>query len=334
MPDKVLNPERQQFSRPVETTPVINGATCLVSIDVDAIRSTLSVNWQLDFRKNPALPPLTDDRLEAELLRQILDGLAGCPAGSRAKLQLRYHCDPKPVAAPPVPPGRFTTWRDWSEPVAVAHVLRQNAALLDGKVQKVYLSSCYSQEYLDPVDAAFSIPSVEYVVTCDDIVNLIPGKMSGSEYPNIGKPAPLGVIVWSREGGKQIAHVPTTRVGADEEYDLYSGRIMHRACGVPRDISGDSRVVVGFYDTAAGAMAAASAMVQAMAEVEAGLKMSKLGCPATCPRGVLGPVTVSNLTVDTRTTLLQLIASLFWARWKYEGVARFSWAAQYTCTRP
>lgn len=104
-------------------------------------------------------------------------------------------------------------------------------------------------------------------------------------------------------------------------------------CPDKHTLTGSGRVNVGFFSSSAVAEAEASALVQTRAETDAGLAFNKFECEGRlCLKKSMGAVTVTPGAVwSSRLTLLGLLASLFWAGWRYEGKADYTWSVEVTC---
>jgi hypothetical protein len=146
-------------------------------------------------------------------------------------------------------------------------------------------------------------------------------------------------IVWIKENNRQIALAPGTEVREDERFNPYSNTIEKKsspptgACPTIGAISGRGDFTVSFYDEEKFAAAAASAMVDRDAQLEAERAMSNFKCPNPgCQRKRLGPVTIANITsYGTRATLSAVTASAFYGGWKYEGHSSYDWNSSVIC---
>ena len=223
--DKVINEELNQFSRSVPTVPVFNGATCLVCIDVSAIGGAENLTWAVNANGNPSIPQWTTVSTEAAILSEITTKIAACPAGSNIKLQFLYHLDSKKLYQRDS--GMIKQSFEWNQYLSVETVLRQLAQARNNRIAKVYLTSCESQSRTTTVDAAFSLPGVTHVITVDDIIELQCGTIAGAEYPTF-LPKPVNVIVWEKEGNKQIAKIPENKVTENQKFDITTNTVVIR----------------------------------------------------------------------------------------------------------
>lgn len=223
--DEVINQELYQYSRSVPTVPVFNGATCLVCIDVSAIGGAENLNWAVSANGNPTVPQWSTASTETAIVNEITTKIAACPAGSNVKLQFLYHLDPKNLYQRDgaIIKQNFA----WDQGQTVENVLRQLAQAGNNRVTKVYLTSCESQSRTSTVDAAFSLPGVTHVVTVDDIIELECGSIKGASYPTF-IPQPVNVIVWEKEGNKQIAKIPEEKVSETEKFDINTNTVVNR----------------------------------------------------------------------------------------------------------
>lgn len=227
--DKVIDQELNQFSRSVATVPVFNGATCLVCIDVTAIGGAENLNWVLSANGNPAVAQWSTTAIETAMINEITTKIAACPAGSNVKLQFLYHLDEKPLYQRDgnIIKNNFK----WFQYQSVETVLRQLGQAGNNAITKVYLASCVSQSRTSTVDASFSLPGVTHVVTVDDIIELQCGTMAGAGYENHQPtfvPKPVNIIVWEKEGNKQIAKIPKKKVSEKQKFDINTNKVVNR----------------------------------------------------------------------------------------------------------
>jgi hypothetical protein len=185
---------------------------------------------------------------------------------------------------------------------------------------------------------------VTHVVTVDNTIALSCGTIEGLGWDDYlhqptFRPSSVRVIVWIKEGNKQIAQVPDREVGPDERFNPHTNTVEPKStppppsCPTTSPLSGQSRRSVVYYDSAAAAKAAADAIADEDAEVQARLELNKFQCPNPgCKTKRLGPVTVViTNSYGTRVTLGALIASLFNLSWKYEGVVKYDWTSSVIC---
>ncbi len=224
--DTVIDAELRQFSRQVEAIPAFNGATCLCCIDVTAIGGDANLKWAIQANSNPNTPQWSDAQAEAAILNEINTKIAQCPAGSSVKLQFMYHLDPKPLFEK-APDGKERQTYQWAQYKSVEAVLRQLATNPNSPIRKVYLTSCCSQSRPSTVNEAFKIPTVTHVITVDDVIELACGTIKGAKYPTFD-PQPVNVIVWEKEGDKQIAKIPKKKIGKDEQFDINTNTVKKR----------------------------------------------------------------------------------------------------------
>lgn len=213
MTDRRLDSEYEQYEREVDSIPVVNGAKCLVWIDVTSLGSDLAMRMVQSSGKGP-----TDQELADAIADAVAAKVAGkCPEGP-VKLEIQYHFDSKPIED-----GRGTT-RLWQQQDSIGPALRKLASQpVGGRIQKLYLKGCYSDTELELVDAAFGLPGVQFVITVDDIVFLMPpGVFCGGDV-NF-KPQPLGVTIWKKEGDRQIAQ-KGDRLDKYERYNAHTGMV-------------------------------------------------------------------------------------------------------------
>jgi hypothetical protein len=227
--DKVINAELNQYSRSVPTVPVFNGATCLVCIDVHSIGGTENMNWLLSANGNPAFPQWNPAAIETAMVNEITTKISACPAGANVKIQFLYHEDTKQLYHRDgnIIKNNF----DWNQYQSVENVLRHFGQAGNSRISKVYLTSCESQLRTSTVDAAFSLPAVTHVVTVDDIIELQCGTIAGAGYVNhqpTFRPNPVNIIVWEKEGNKQIAKIPEKKVSEKQKFDINTNSVVNR----------------------------------------------------------------------------------------------------------
>lgn len=223
--DELLNAEFNQYSREVENIPAFNGATCLVCIDVHTIGMDENLKWAIRANADPAEPQWSTTITEAAMIQEINQKIAACPAGSNVKLQFMYHLDDKKQYHRDNGIIRHTF--DWSEYLSVESVLQQLAQAGNTRITKVYLTSCSSQSRTSTVNAAFGLPNVTHVVTVDNTILLGCGSIAGAKYPTF-EPQEVKVIVWIKEGDKQIAQVPEDAMKEDKKFDIGSNSVVPR----------------------------------------------------------------------------------------------------------
>ena len=83
---------QNQFECDVEQVEHFNGAKCLVVVDVTRLGNKEALKRAQAGKPPPSAAEL-GDLIEAEVRKKI----AACPAGEKAKVQLMYHSDPKPL---------------------------------------------------------------------------------------------------------------------------------------------------------------------------------------------------------------------------------------------
>jgi hypothetical protein len=223
--DKVINAELNQYSRSVPNVTAFNGATCLVCIDVSSIGGSENLKWAVSANGNPAIPQWTTASIESAMITEINTKIAACPAGSNVKLQFLYHLDPKMLYHRDT--SIIKQSFSWNQYLSVETVLRQLAQAGNNRITKVYLTSCESQSRTSTVDAAFSLPGVTHVVTVDDIIELQCGSIAGASYPTF-IPQPVNVIVWEKEGNKQVAKIPENKVSEKQKFDINTNTVVNR----------------------------------------------------------------------------------------------------------
>jgi hypothetical protein len=336
MPVEYL-PHQQQ--RRVETIPTFNGANCLVCVDVPAIVSRESSAWGSRYLRDRTTPALTDADLSGAILAALDAEISQkCPTGA-VKVQFLFHYGGAYIDSRPFPTKRYVSYV-----ALLQQVLQQLAARAGNRITKFYLAGCSSHEYTQLVDAAFSGPGVTHVVTVDSTIALSCGSIEGLGWDEklnqpTFQPDSVRVIVWVREGGKQIAQVPDREVKPSERFNVVSNTIEPKSvpatgpCPTRDPLSGSHSRRVGYYNTAAAALAAATAIVQQDAVVEARFASNKFRCPNPgCQKKSVGPITtVVRNVYATRTTLGALVASLFSLSWKYEGVVDYDWTSSVIC---
>lgn len=182
------------------------------------------------------------------------------------------------------------------------------------------------------------------MVTVNSTIGLACGFIEGHSWDEQGwqptfDPAPVKVIVWTKKGNKQIAHVPDRDVEKNERYNVITNSIEEKSAppqsGCPSftQLSGTATRRVAYYTSAAAAIAAANAVAPDDADVEARLAMNAYRCPnLACQQKTLGPVTVSiTSTTSHLFSLIALVTSFISLSWRYEGRVTYSWAATVSC---
>lgn len=332
MPDRKLNSDYPQYEREVDSIPVINGATCLIWIDV----TSLGGAFALSMAQSTGVGP-TDQQLGDAIHDAIVAKMqAECPEG-QVKLELQYHFSEKPVEA-----GQSKT-RKWQQQNSIEAALRRLAGEAAGeRIQKVYLKGCYSDGDLNLVDAAFSFPNVEYVVTVDDILILLPpGVITGAD--GGFKPQPVGVTIWKKEGESQIAQKSEERVDDDERYNIHTGTVEDKSdpitgpCPTVTPLRGSESnwVMSGSLKAVDSYIATLQASgVDHIATGYAGAKASKQANDHNCrnphcqKKRVTTPV-VSNL----HFTRVQSFWWLLLFQVHYNAYMNFDWTAEMWCER-
>lgn len=223
--DELINAEFNQYSREVENILAFNGATCLVCIDVHAMGMDENLKWALRANANPAEPQWTTNLTEAAIIQEINRKIAACPAGSNVKLQFMYHLDSKPQYHFVNDTIKHTY--NWFQHLSVEAVLQRLAQAGNTQITKVYLTSCSSQSRTSTVNAAFGLTNVTHVVTVDDTILLGCGSIAGAKYPTF-EPQEVKIIVWIKEGDKQIAQIPDDAMDEDNKFDIGSNSVVPR----------------------------------------------------------------------------------------------------------
>jgi hypothetical protein len=327
MADELLDPERQQYSRPVEALPQFNGGTCLVTIDVMGVGTAVGFDWVTKHRLNASLPPPTDADIADAIVAQIAVEAAKCPAGSIVKLQLMYHCDPKRVWG--LDAAGKVAERQWRLQDSVLAALRKLAQRGRPAIAKVYLCGCYSDNDRDLVAAAFAIPGVTHVITVNDIIELAPGSIAGAVYPTF-QPHEVLVTVWIKEGGKQIRLTPGHPVSKDDKFDIPTNTVKDRKCPTTETLTDSTRFTVGYWNTAALAIAGGNALLPTTATQEATKAFRSYQCPcATCSTKQMGAVSFAGSTVTP--SLSWLASAIFWKK-SYKATVVCRWSVPVTCT--
>lgn len=109
------------------------------------------------------------------------------------------------------------------------------------------------------------------------------------------------------------------------------------ACPTTDTIRGSSEYEAAPVATAAGAIAAANALLQGRADTEAGLAFNAYTCPnPACPAKSLSPVTATPKTGFPKATALSLFAVLktifdLFQTTYYTGEMEYDWTATITC---
>lgn len=222
--DTTIDEELKQYSRSVDAIPAFNGATCEICIDVSAIGERENLRWAGQYKADPTVADLSNADVEAAILADVNAQIANCPAGSNIKIQFLYHYDAKKLFKKPAAPGGSIT-RNWDQYESVEAVL---AALANNqRLTKVYLAGCLSHRRPTTVNAAFQPPKVTHVVTVDACILLECGTIKGAEYPTF-QPAPVRIIVWEKEGDRQIAKVPEDPIDDDEQFNIDTNTVTDR----------------------------------------------------------------------------------------------------------
>lgn len=331
MPDRELDSEYPQFEREVDSLPVINGAKCLVWIDVTAVGGAFALST-VQSTGVGATDQELGDAIHAAIVAKIQ---AECPEGP-VKLEFQYHCDAKPVEA-----GNGRT-RDWQQQNSIESALRRLGQEQIGElIQKVYFKGCYSDRDLNLVDAAFGLRGTQYVVTVDDIIFLVPpGVIAGGD--TTFRPRPVGVTIWKKDGDRQVAQKSGERVDADERYNIHTGTIedqsgpvtgpcptVTRLTGSERKwvMSGSVKAVDSYIDTLT-ASGLVDQIATGVAAEKAGAQAEAHGCPNPhCQKKRIATPVISNVYF-TR------IQSFLWGlllRRRYTGYMNFDWSADMWC---
>jgi hypothetical protein len=338
MPVKYLP---HQEERRVEVTPRFNGAQCLVCVDVPEIVTKASNDWGARYLRDYLVPLLTDTDLVNAILAALDAEISRkCPEGG-ISVQFMFHHSGGYVEDKPVPRKRRVIHAELVDRVLLLLARRPG----NNRITKIYLASCTSHEFTELVDDAFSISGVSHVITVDSPIALTCGSIMGlgwddrKNQPTFADQS-VRIIVWIKEGNKQIAQVPDKEVGPDERFNPLTNTVEKKPtppppgqCPSTNPLRGGSRRDVGFYDTAAAAKAAAIAIANEDATVAAGLKLAEFKCPSPkCQKKTLGPVTVTVTdSYGTRATLAAVMASLFNLSWKYVGVVKYDWTSSAIC---
>ncbi len=236
-----------------------NGGGCLVAVDIHAIGNQVMNDWLNSYIRDRTIPMFSLSSIVDAVVAEIRRKIAACPPGSAIKLQLMYHLDPKasigirPDALPGAPPSWIP--RSWDQKVTAAAVLEE-LAKDNPNVTKVYLTSCCSTGEEGPINAAFGIPSVQYVVTVGDVIFLQEGKIAGSLYTDrpTFQPAPVTITVWKRDGDGKTTLAPI-ECDEDEEFD-----IMNNTCGKKGAAAATVQPVSAPPDAESGATASLPAL--------------------------------------------------------------------------
>jgi hypothetical protein len=331
------DPERldgpyEQYQAEVDAYQHFNGATCLVIVDVFSFGSAYALQEIQAGRQAPS-DDVLGDALEQEIRRKI----AACPAGSNAKVQLLYHEDSKPIQT-----GQGKT-RQWQIQNSIRRALRKFQQNNEPRFKKLFLCGCESQKDLDLVDAAFHVPSIEHVVTFDEIIFLPPGKVSGANTNFQEKP--LHINVWHKDPqGRQIVERPSSPIKGDEELDFDTLYVEKKSaasttrCPTQHSRTGSNYERVGTYesrDSAANAIITLSGSVppypQSFAMRDAVQDMEGFACPnASCTKKSLSTVTVTNYEWEISTTLGRFFLSVFGVR-RWILYVKYDWSSRITC---
>lgn len=223
--DELINEEFNQYSREVNSIPAFNGATCLVCIDVSAIGGVKNLEWAIRANGDPTVPQWSPSATEAAMIQEINQKIAACPAGANVKLQFMYHLDAKKQYHRDN--GIIRQTYAWDQHLSVEAVLQQLAQAGNTRITKVYLTSCDSQSRTSTANAAFGLPKVTHVVTVDNTILLACGEIAGAEYPSF-QPQEVKIIVWIKEGDKQIALIPDDEMDEDKKFDINTNTVVPR----------------------------------------------------------------------------------------------------------
>lgn len=331
MPDRRLDSPFPQFETEVDSIPVINGATCLVTIDVTPLGNDFA-RRTLQATGTGATDQQLGDAIHDAIVAKIAEQ---CPDG-QVKLELLYHFGPKPIDDSN---GRT---RQWQQQKSIEIALRRLGQQPVGdRIEKVYLKGCYSDGDLNLVDAAFGLRGVRYVVTVDDIIILLPpGVITGADGDY--RPQPVGVTIWKKERGQQIAQRSSDRVDADERYNIHTGTVEDRddpitgPCPTVAPLSGSyrswvmggSRRAVEAYIDTLTSNGMAEYIARGLAATQASSQAAERGCPNPhCQKQRIANIAVSNV----RFTRIQ---SFWWylvLQEHYDGYLDFDWTADMWC---
>jgi len=223
--DELINEEYNQYSRDVDKIPTFNGASCLVCIDVHDIGGAENLKWVYRAKDDSTVPQWSTTATEAAIIQEINQKIANCPPGSNVKLQFKYHYDAKKQYHQE---GKLINLKyDWYQHKSVEAVLKQLAQAGNTRITKVYLTSCSSHDRTSTANAAFGLPNVTNVVTVNKTILLGCGEIAGAEWPSF-QPDGVKVIVWKKEGNKQIAQIPKNEVGKDKKFDIGTNKVVPR----------------------------------------------------------------------------------------------------------
>lgn len=315
---------------PVPKIPAFNGGDCLAVVDVHGLGELEFDAWE----KGPQNVPFDKAYMDAATHRAIVAALARCPAGSRIKLQLKFHYSVKPLHK-----GKGLPMWQWDQGDSVRSALLAIAAQGGLGIVKVYLSACGSWEKTTIVDAAFRIPGVTHVVTVDDLVILEDGILSGTD-ENF-RPRPIRVVVWTPgPAGTQVANVPPP-LAADERFNIRTGAIERRdtgesVCPSITPLSGTCTHVLAAVPTAAHANAIvtmltphATGIAYGLASADAIAASARTPCPdPRCTTKSVQGLVVTASSIGTRWSLFHRV----FGRGGHVVELTHAWTANMHCT--
>ena len=332
---KPIGKTGNQFEMEVEKYERVNGATCLIVIDVTRIGNKLAFKEVLAGKKTP-----TDEQIGDVMESEIRNKIKKCPKDSNVKVQFLYHAGAKPL---PVRKGKN---RQWKLQDSIRHTLKKFQKTKEPRLKKIFLCGCYSHTNdLDLVNECYKIPSVETVTTNVEVIYLIAGRIGAAD-TGLQTEDRLTLVVWHKnEKGELIAKKPKEKINEDEELDLNT-MFVEKKKALPKDRcptqhkrNGSGSKKVGTYKSRAAAQAAIVSFsgvnppyAQTHALKDAEDDRVSFSCPnSSCQTKTLGAVKLTDYKWSIRTSFFRLLISIFGVK-RWVLVASYDWESRITCS--